>query len=648
MKTPAMELGLEGAHWSRALAVAQGESHVVLTVREDAAMAAAARPATELRPPRIVHVSAEQAATGRCVCEATFHVWCHPDALTCVQPRHPVGVCVSIHIALRSACAAPPVRVENLTGVALAARQAATLQGGTPWALLPPHVNSPQPWECSWGGGVPAAIEIRCPKRQNETVVAGVADALRVPLADEASTGADGSTSRGLSIVLPDGRRAAVRVRSEGAVRIVTVAVDANGAAGAAGARGGRDPANVPPEFDLSVKILELKISLVDHTPSELLLISADRLSYTNATRLAGGRSSLTDVSVAALQVDDQSSRTLFPVLLWHSTSDQSDSLLRFSLTETVQAESTGEKTHPYVTLVLTQSPLHLRIHEPLIWRLLAFSERLRLSRAPADGAAEQSAPPASGGGAVSTPTASKAAAGGDIVRVDPLVTIGILGLSGAAVRITFKGEPGSRPVGGGLGLLAFANLDQAPMGIAPMTHESLRMRQSAIAPMLLRNITRQLTLQSMRLLTGVDILADASDTLSQISGSIGSITGDKHWQERSTSRRMVEETSMAGALVHGGEAMAAGLFRGITGVVTKPVEGARDKGLSGFFHGIGKGVAGLVLQPVSGAVDLASKAVEGVNASKVRVPAPWTACISCSLYLRPYTRAGKRGAHGA
>ena len=40
---------------------------------------------------------------------------------------------------------------------------------------------------------------------------------------------------------------------------------------------------------------------------------------------------------------------------------------------------------------------------------------------------------------------------------------------------------------------------------------------------------------------------------------------------------------------------------------------------ITGSTCGIGKGMAGLVLQPVSGAVDLASKAVEGVNASKVR-----------------------------
>ena len=508
------------------------------------------------------------------------------------------------------------MRIENATGVPLAARQAATLQGGSPWVILPPHTNAPQPWECSWGSKSVAAVEIRCPKKQNETVVTGTSDALRVPLGDDGS-GTDSYGSRGLSIVLPDGRRAAVRVRAEGAVRVVTVSVDSDLSAGDSRALSSRNATGPPPEFDLSVKVLELKVSVVDHTPSELLLISADRLGYTSATGLACGRASLMDVRVAALQVDDQSPGTSFPVLLWHSTSDQSEALLRFSMTETAQADAAGEKAHPYVALELTSSSVHLRIHEPLIWRVMAFTDRLRLSRASANGDASGLAS-ARSPGAGARPGAAPA---GGVVRVDPMVTIGSLSLSGASIKITFKGEPASRPVGGvSLGLLAFANLDQAPLGIAAMTHESLRMRQGAITPMLLRNITRQLTLQSMRLLTGVDILADASDTLSQISGSIASITGDKHWQERSSSRRMVEETSMAGALVHGGEAMAAGLFRGITGVVTKPVEGARDKGLHGFFSGIGKGMAGLVLQPVSGAVDLASKAVEGVNASKVCV----------------------------
>jgi vacuolar protein sorting-associated protein 13A/C len=581
LKTPALELGLEGARWSRALSVAQGEAHVVLSVRDDSSAGGGSA-----APARVVHLSAEQAATGR------------------------------VHVALRSACAPPPVRIENSTGCALAARQAATLQGGTAWALLPPHANVAQPWECSWGAGVPAAIELRVPKRTGESVVVtgATADTLRVTLQTAADGAHQGASTRGMSLVLPDGRRASVRVRCEGAVRVVCVAVDSATARSLAlAAPASQAQAQAATELELSVQLLEVKLSVVDHAPQELLLLSLDRLSYCHATGLACGRASRTDVRIAALQVDDQSPNTSFPVLLWHSTSDQSDALLRFALTETHSGGdaqlSLGEKTHPGVALELTAASLHLRIHEPLIWRLLTFAEKLRLSRgshAPAD--AQHSA-------------ATPSAATSSVVYADPLVTIGSLALSGASARITFKGEPSSRPVGGvSGGLLAFANLDQAPISISPLKHEALRMRQSAIAPMLLRAISRQLTLQSVRLLTGVDILADASDTLSQISGSLASYTGDTHWQERSSSRRAVEETSMAGALVHGGEAMAAGLFRGITGVVTKPVEGARDKGLSGFITGIGRGMAGLVLQPVSGAVDLASKAVEGVNASKATV----------------------------
>ena len=290
-------------------------------------------------------------------------------------------------------------------------------------------------------------------------------------------------------------------------------------------------------------------------------------------------------------------------MLLWHSTSDQSDKLLRFSSIECrragpAQAEPSDtaadeEKSYPLIDLSLTRVPIILRIHEPLVWRLAAFAERLRSPHA---------------GGSASAA----------VVRADPVVTIGVLSLSTAACRLSFKGEPASRPLHGlGGSLITFANLDGAPIAVQELRHEALRIRRGAIAPMLLKSVSRQITMQGMRLLTGVDILADANDALSTLSSSLASITGDAHFQERSSARRGREETSMAGALIHGGEALGAGLFRGVTGLATKPLEGARDKGLSGFLTGIGRGVAGLVLQPMSGAVDLASKAVEGVNASK-------------------------------
>jgi hypothetical protein len=97
-------------------------------------------------------------------------------------------------------------------------------------------------------------------------------------------------------------------------------------------------------------------------------------------------------------------------------------------------------------------------------------------------------------------------------VAVDPQVHIGLLNLSGMSARLTFRGEASSRPLSGvGAGLLAFANLDGAPIGIHQIKHEQLHMRRAAIVNMVLRTTVRQLKLQSVRLLT-VRITARSSE----------------------------------------------------------------------------------------------------------------------------------------
>jgi vacuolar protein sorting-associated protein 13A/C len=52
----------------------------------------------------------------------------------------------------------------------------------------------------------------------------------------------------------------------------------------------------------------------------------------------------------------------------------------------------------------------------------------------------------------------------------------------------------------------------------------------------------------------------------------------------------------------------------GVTGVITKPVSGARDEGVGGFFKGLGAGVIGLVAQPTGGVIDFASNTFESVK----------------------------------
>jgi hypothetical protein len=51
-----------------------------------------------------------------------------------------------------------------------------------------------------------------------------------------------------------------------------------------------------------------------------------------------------------------------------------------------------------------------------------------------------------------------------------------------------------------------------------------------------------------------------------------------------------------------------------IKGVVSKPIEGAKKGGLSGFLKGTGKGLIGAVVRPVSGVVDMATSVADSVK----------------------------------
>jgi vacuolar protein sorting-associated protein 13A/C len=53
------------------------------------------------------------------------------------------------------------------------------------------------------------------------------------------------------------------------------------------------------------------------------------------------------------------------------------------------------------------------------------------------------------------------------------------------------------------------------------------------------------------------------------------------------------------------------GFVDGVTGVVTKPVSGAKEGGASGFMKGLGKGFLGLVTRPTGGIVDFASTSLD-------------------------------------
>ena len=52
----------------------------------------------------------------------------------------------------------------------------------------------------------------------------------------------------------------------------------------------------------------------------------------------------------------------------------------------------------------------------------------------------------------------------------------------------------------------------------------------------------------------------------------------------------------------------------GVSGVILKPISGAKQEGVEGFFKGVGKGVMGLVTRPTAGVIDFASGSFDAVK----------------------------------
>ncbi|KAL5247330.1 hypothetical protein ACHWQZ_G019262 [Mnemiopsis leidyi] len=104
----------------------------------------------------------------------------------------------------------------------------------------------------------------------------------------------------------------------------------------------------------------------------------------------------------------------------------------------------------------------------------------------------------------------------------------------------------------------------------------------------------------------------------SKISRSLGKglakLTFDEEYQKQ-RARRMAQKPAHIGeGLVRGGKSFLMGLYHGVTGVVVKPVEGAAQEGVEGFFKGVGKGLVGAVTRPLGGINDMITYTIDGIH----------------------------------
>ncbi|XP_026067710.1 vacuolar protein sorting-associated protein 13C-like isoform X7 [Carassius auratus] len=109
-----------------------------------------------------------------------------------------------------------------------------------------------------------------------------------------------------------------------------------------------------------------------------------------------------------------------------------------------------------------------------------------------------------------------------------------------------------------------------------------------------------------------------AAGMVSRITGSVGkglaAITMDKEYQQKRREEMNRPSKDLGESLAKGGMGFLKGVVGGVTGIVTKPVEGAKKEGAAGFFKGIGKGLVGVVARPTGGIIDMASSTFQGIQ----------------------------------
>ncbi|GKV06822.1 hypothetical protein SLEP1_g18658 [Rubroshorea leprosula] len=350
-------------------------------------------------------------------------------------------------------------------------------------------------------------------------------------------------------------------------------------------------------EFHVDVELAELGVSIIDHTPEEILYLSVQSLLLASSTGLGSGISRF-ELTMRGIQVDNQLPLTPMPVLFRPQRTEETDYMLKFSVTLQTNG-SLDLCVYPYIGFQGPENSAFLiNIHEPIIWRIHEMIQQVNLSRL------------------YDTNTTA--------VSVDPIIQIGVLNISEVRLKVSMAMSPSQRPRGV-LGfwsslMTALGNTENMPVRINQRFHENVCMRQSTMISNAISNIKKDLLGQPLQLLLGVDILGNASSALGHMSKGVAALSMDKKFIQSRQRQENKGVENFSGIIREGGGALAKGLFRGVTGILTKPLEGAKSSGVEGFVQGVGKGIIGAAAQPVSGVLDLLSKTTEGANAMRMKI----------------------------
>ncbi|XP_044259687.1 vacuolar protein sorting-associated protein 13 isoform X2 [Tribolium madens] len=143
-----------------------------------------------------------------------------------------------------------------------------------------------------------------------------------------------------------------------------------------------------------------------------------------------------------------------------------------------------------------------------------------------------------------------------------------------------------------------------------------------------------------------------AAGAVSRITGAMGkgiaALTFDEDYQRKRRDQINKRPATVQEGIARSGKGLVMGVVDGVTGVFTKPISGAKEEGVGGFFKGLGKGAMGLIARPTAGVVDFASGSLDAVkrvtevgeDANRLRPPR----FLQGDGLVRPYNKYEAQG----
>nr|CAD7428776.1 unnamed protein product [Timema monikensis] len=149
-------------------------------------------------------------------------------------------------------------------------------------------------------------------------------------------------------------------------------------------------------------------------------------------------------------------------------------------------------------------------------------------------------------------------------------------------------------------------------------------------------------------------VVGGTAGSVSLISSSLADIVSNLSFDQDYKKKRKfgLQQTSdLPETFLISAKTFVMGVSLGLSGVLTKPIIGANQEGVEGFFKGVGKGLMGLMTKPTGGVLDCISMALDGIKRAsemgedvtmRMRLPR----YMNPLLGLKPYSVYEATGMH--